>query len=490
MPIYSWLAKTDAVAALQARLSGSQQWTDAELWLYVVEGLRFWNSLTEQWNTDFPLPVTTGDWVNTGTTANSPRLRSVTDVDLYTAMQYMLLEPPTGGTWTGTSQFALSDLQSALQKRTQEVIQATQSNFGLVTVPTNPGTRRNLLGDTILQPQRIRFLGVVSNGTATAASGSFSITLGAGQTATVGSYVTGTGITANTFVTRASGAVIALSRPTTGVLSNTPVQFSVPQTLSREDTQSFQYFEPDYLQTWGTPVAWSVASEPPLSFDVDVAPNAPGMYDVVALQAGPTFAPPTASLLGVPDDWSWVPMYGALGDVLSKEAEATDRARAAYCMQRYEMGLEAMKGGNWLVQATLNGLPVDTASLYEQDVYAPEWQVSTGNIPGIVQAGMDFLAPTPGQGQSVIATLVGNAPLLDATNTYVQVSRDDWNQVLDYSCHLAMFKQGNQDFQATTSLFQNFIRGAVEVNKRIATYGLFVNVLKEQGQRENLWVPR
>ncbi|CAM6006578.1 unnamed protein product [Sphagnum balticum] len=42
-------------------------------------------------------------------------LRTSTDVQSYTMLEYMLLEPPSGGTWTGTTQFAISDLQTALQ---------------------------------------------------------------------------------------------------------------------------------------------------------------------------------------------------------------------------------------------------------------------------------------------------------------------------------------------------------------------------------------
>ena len=241
------------------------------------------------------------------------------------------------------------------------------------------------------------------------------------------------------------------------------------------------------MQTSGTPNSWSVSSEPPLSFLVDNAPNVPGCYEIIALQSGPTFTPPTASLLGVPDDWAWVPMYGALADVLSKEAEATDKQRATYCLQRYTDGLEIMKNSNWLVKASANSAPVDTPSLQEMDDYAFGWEQSKNNIPTIVQAGVDLVSPVPGSG-SIILTVVQNAPLLDSTGTYVQVSRDEWEAVLDYAHHVAMFKQAGTEFAETYDLLKNFFTSAESVNKRLLTYGIYTDVLKTQGQRQDTHV--
>jgi hypothetical protein len=427
MPTYGWLTQTQAVQALHARLNNSQQWTVGELWVYLSEGLRILNSLTEQWNQDWAVPNATGDWINSGTTMTSPRVRTRTSNDLFTQMQYMLLEPASGGTWTGSSQFDIDDLSVALQRRIQEVIQTTACNLGLLSlINALPNTRRYALGDTVLEPRRIRFI------------------------------------------------------PAAG--------FGNPFTLSREDTQAFQYFEPDYLQTNAIPQAWSVASEPPLSFDVDTSPDVAGQWEVLALTSGPDFTPPAAALLGIPDDWSWLPLYGALADILSKDPESTDRARAAYCLQRYTQGLEVMKNSNWLLQATVNNIPVDTPSVFEMDQWAPEWEEATGNLPAVIQAGIDFVAPTPGAGQSITLTLVGNAPLLDGG--FVQVSRDDFEGVLNYAQHLACFKHGNQEFQGTVGLLEDFFRATTAENQRTLNRGLYTTVLKTEGQRQELEVAR
>lgn len=487
MAVYVWLTKTNAVAALEGRLNSGAFWTASELWVCLTEALRHWNGLTEQWNQPVAIPNAGGAWVNTGTLAGSPRLRSVTDQYLYNQMASMLLEPPlSGGAWAGSSQFTLANLQYALQKRTQEVIQATSCNIALLSpVNATPGMRSGYpLPDTVLEPRRMRLCAAVASTTATALSGLPRMSVASTAGIAAGQLIAGAGIQAGTFVTGIAGTAVIMSQPTTAPLSVTPVQFFQPWTLTREDVLSFQSFDPGYLQEFGHPESWTVASEPPLSFDVDIAPNTAGYFDVLALNSGPTFAPPAASLLGVPDDWSMVPLYGAMADVLGIDAESTDRLRSAYCLQRYEQMLGMMKESNWLLQALINGQVSNTVSLDDMDSLAVGWQESQANLPAVVEAGVDMLAPVPAFGQALAVTLVGNAPLLDATGVYVQVSRDDFEAVLNYAQHLASFKLGNQMFEATMPMLQGFYQAAAAVNDRWAKYGKFVPELRDEGKKQ------
>ena len=491
MATYSWLSKANAVAALQGRLNQWSLWSPAELWIYLSESLRHFNGLCEQWNQTVAIPNANGQWINTGTLAGSPRVRSVTDVDIYTQIEYMLLEPASGGTWTGSSQFTLQNIQWALQKRIQEVIQQTSCNIAqLYPINATPLVRTGYaLADTVLEPRRNRFLALMASTSGTASSGAFTVTVGSAQGVVTGRVITGTGIHDGTFVTSVNGNVVGLSLPTSGIVSGT-VQFFQPYLLTREDALSFQSFEPDYLQTVGFPQSWAVSSEPPLSFDVDLAPNTPGYFDMLALQSGPTFAPPTPSLLGVPDDWALVAMYGALADVLGQEAESTDRARAAYCLERYTEGVEMMKQSNWLTQTLINGQVSKTTALADMDALAVNWQTSQENLPAVIEAGMDFIAPVPGNGQSLSVNVVGNAPLLDTTGTYLQVARDDWDAILNYAHHVASFKLGNDGFQATMPMLKAFYQFCADRNKRWATMGIFAKYLRSEGKKQEVSSPR
>jgi hypothetical protein len=439
MPSFTWLTLSQAQTALAARLADPNMvfWSGPELLMYLCESLRTWNALTEQWNQNFPFTATPNkNWYNLSTLPGSPRLRTVTDAYLYTVMQYHLLEPPTGaGIWTGTSQFSLADLQFALQRRRDEMIQATGCNLtNLPKLPSVPNTRRTYFPDSTLEPIRARFV-------------------------------------------PDSGSIFFDS--------------STPITLTREDTAAWDSFEPGYLQTLGKPASWSVIAGPPLAMDVDIAPNVAGAYDVIALFSGLQFSPPVPTLLGVPDDWSWLAKWGALADLLGRESEATDRQRADYCLKRYSDGLKVMRQSNWLLAATVNGLVVDTPSLREMDGFSPEWENNASAWPSVVTAGIDFVAGCPiGNLMGINVLVVGNCPVPVNPSDYVQVSRDVWDVVLDYAQSLAMLKSGGNEFKECAYLEKNFFALAMETNKRLAKLGLFRDILGLEGNRQNINQPR
>lgn len=437
MPSYQWIRYSTARAALAQRLADptNQFWADSENGLYLREALRTYNALTEVWNQDFAFDAdNSATWWDTGSLANSPRFQTVTDDDLYKMMQYHLLEQPTGaGTWTGTSQFSLANLQGALQRRRDEVIQVSGCNMSqLSPLATIPGTKRYSLGDTVLEPRRARFLPAAGQGS--------------------------------------------------------------PSTMTREDSEAWDHFFSDHLQTQDIPSSWGVIEGPPLSLDLDVGPSVPGTIDILALISGPTFAPPAATLLGLPDDWSWVPKWGALADLLSQESETTDLPRAEFCRQRYIDGLKAMSLSNWLLSAQINGLPADTTSLSEMDNFSPEWEQDQNASPAVVVAGTDFIAPCPVPTGAVktglLLTVVGNAPIPILDNDFVQTSRDSFDAILSYAQFLAMFKQGGAEFVAGTKLVAEFAMAVQEQNARVAQMGLFSDVLRTQGRKEEIEQPR
>jgi hypothetical protein len=435
MPQFTWITWLQARQALAARLAdpGMVFWSDPEIKLYLAESLRTYNALTETWNQDYAFSATPASvWYDLSVQAGSPRLRTLTNNYLYSTMEYMLLEPSTGGTWTGTSQFSIADLQGALQRRRDEMIQATGCNLAqLPSIPSVINTRRLYLPDSTLEPRRARFV------------------------------------------------------PDSGPAN----------TMTREDTISWNAFEPSHLQTWATPQSWSVITipGPPLAMDVDNAPPVGGVYDVISLQAGLQFAAPVASLLSVPDDWSWLAKWGALADLLGRDSEATDRQRADYCLKRFNDGIEVMKQSNWLISATLNGLIVDTPSVREMDGYSAEWQDNSAAWPSLVTAGMDLCAPcpVPQTGTTGISCiLVGNQPVPVLDGDYVQIGRDVFDAILDYAQCLASFKMGGAEFLQAQDLEKNFFAVCLASNKRLVKMGLFSDIAHLEGNRQNLVQPR
>lgn len=435
MPNFGWITLQSARQILASRLADPNNlyWLPQELNIYIAEGLRTYNALTEVWNSPFAFTATNSStWYDTSQMNGSPRLRTVTDNDLYTVMQYHLIEPPTGGgPWIGTSQFALSDLQGALQRRRDEIIQYCGCNIqNLPFLAAAHSTRSLVFPDSTLEPRRVRFF------------------------------------------------------PNSG--------YGLPVTLGREDTLSFDRFSPSWTtKADSTPGHWSVITGPPLEMIVDSVPNVPANYDVISLQAPAPFNPPAYSPMNIPNDWTWLAKWGALADLLGRESEATDRQRADYCLQRFQTGLKVMQQSNWLVSGLINGSPADTVPLAEMDCFNPEWQ-NNAVWPTLVIAGMDFVGvcPTPISTVGVNVQLVGNAPIPLIDTDLVQVSRDVLDVVLGYAQVLAAFKQGGVDFMSTADLEKDFLRLCVAQNKRLIAMGLFGDTVHMEGRRQDVSQPR
>lgn len=488
---YSWITLTDGVAQLAARLaidfSGPNVpfWTQDELPLYIFRALQQFNCLTNTWKTDFQF-TSPNLWNSLGSIAGSPRLRTATDTASYTMLQYYLLENPTGGgTWTGTSQFALSDLQNALQTRRNEMLQVSACNDVLLpNIPLTPNTRRTYLSDTILDVPRVRYLALQATPTATGSSGVSSITVSSSAGIAAGLLASGTGVATWATVLSVSGTTVNLTLPNTDAVTGV-INFYSPTTLYRDDTVALEWYEsPLYQLPSGTPQTFQLSSEPPLSFDVDIVPNQPGVYEAITSQSGTEFNPPAATLLGIPNDWAFILEYGALADLLGRESEATDRERAEYCMKRYQDYLGLITKTPWIMLGNVNGVACSVDSLEETDRFSVGWDLNPSSFgPVIVTAGIDtFASPV---GSSIGITCLGNAPLLDATNTFLQVSRDQWDTVLDLAQSLATFKIAGAEWKQALELEARAIKFCSAENSRLKSTGSFSDVLLQRGSSQD-----
>jgi hypothetical protein len=483
---YQWLTLAQGIAQLSARLADPNNifWTVPECQAYITRALQQYNCLTNTWKTDFQF-TSSNLWNSLGSLAGSPRLRTATDIQSYTMLELYLLEPPTGGTWTGTSQFALSDLQNALQTRRNEMLQVSACNDILLpNIPLTPNTRRTYLSDTILDVPRVRYLALQTSPTATGTVGTLSITVSSSYGIATGLLVSGIGIAPWATVSSIVGTTVNLSLPNISAVSGV-INFYSPSTLYRDDTVALEWYEsPLYQLASGTPQTFQLSSEPPLSFDVDIAPNQPGVYEAVTSQSGTAFTPPASTLLGIPNDYAWVLEWGALADLLGRESEATDRERSAYAMKRYQDGLNLLIKTPWIMLGNVNGVACSVDSLEETDRYSVGWDLNPSTFgPVIVTGGIDFLAAPVGS--SIGITCLGSAPLLDSTNTFLQVSRDSWDTVLDLAQVFASFKMGGSEWKQTLELESRAIKFCSAENSRLKSTGSFADVLMQRGASQD-----
>ncbi len=440
---YTYATLAQAQASIMSRLyqsatdSTQQFWTAAEITVYVVEALRTWNALTSFWRAEFPFPLVQNQfWYSIPDQTSSLRPFTLTDQTLLAAIEYHLLEPLTSSyplSWTGSLQFSVADILESLTRNQNQALGSTGCTIAQANVPAPVADQRIFLSDSSIDIRRVAWIPIAGFG----------------------------------FV-------------------NTP--------LRQTDVWAKRAFDYGYtIAPQEPPDTWMQSAEPPLSFDVDRQPPVTGEYDVLTVNAGATFNAVTAQTLSVPDDWSWVIKWGAMADLFSRESNAKDSLRAAYCAQRFEEGCRLMAESSALLNLQVNGIPLFVDAVTNGDNFNPLWQSAAAGAPSsCYTAGLNLIAfPAPDAGPySAMATVVKNAQVPSAAGDFIQVARNDYDAIINYAQHLAMVKVGGAEFLATVPLYQAFVKQAAQYNRKLATMGQFQMPMYEISNIEEERNPR
>lgn len=397
-----------AQAALAARLNdpGFTHWTAAECTVYLREALRWWNAATAHWRDqdDFATSALT-PFYDLGTVIAPLRARTVTNWDLVIDLQYALLEPPAaGGTWTGTNQFDLTVLSTAIQRRRDQFLRDTGAIVTHTVTPYSPvpASGRLDLDEAVLIVRRAAW-----------------------EPAATGSTL---------------------------------------QPLQRTDEWAGTHFAPAWPQSPNLPFAYSTSVVPPITLQLIPPPTADGDLDLVAIAKGAVVNPAAAASLGIPDDFAWVVKFGALADLLQGDGLALDPQRAQYCEARWQEGIELCKRAPVVLAARIDGVTARIGSLLDADSYTPTWQVIPGAPRELLLAGQNLLATTPRADANgpytITLDVVRNAPVPALANEILQVGQDFYDSILDYAQHLALFKEGPGQVEIATGLLQRAAQAA------------------------------
>ena len=122
-----------------------------------------------------------------------------------------------------------------------------------------------------------------------------------------------------------------------------------------------------------------------------------------------------------------------------------------------------------------NGLPLTCTSLDALDQGQPGWESETtasgGNVPTTPQlwapAGFTMIVIWPADhagGNALWADGIAQTPSLTTDGDYVDIGSEDLDAILNYAQHVATFKEGGQEFQATMGQMQGFLQAAGERN--------------------------
>ena len=406
---YTTITLADAWADMGSRLYDPNhvRWPERELTIYVQQALRTFNALTNHFRAETTFTSTVGEaFYDLPTIIPSLRAQTYTVAEAVEQICWQLMEPPPqGNSWVGTLQFNLDDILQALQQARDTFL--LQSGVvvtrSLLSVPTPAGTGLVDLPEDIINLRRLAWK------------------------------------TNDGFYT----------------------------ILRRDDTWGLT----NYGGNWQTasssrPVAYSIGTQPPLVLQLAPVTTTAGTIDMLTINRGTTPELLTANLsLGVPNDWAWVVIFGALAQLLQRDGLAIDPGRADYCQSRYEHGLAMAKAAAVVLAGLVSGSPRPLGSVQDADAYSPTWQNVPAGPKRILQAGQTIVGlwpppgvPSGGGQYTITLDVVRNAPVPTVGTDVLQIGPELVNDILDYAQHLAIFKEcGPGQVEQSMALLNQFM---------------------------------
>jgi hypothetical protein len=196
--------------------------------------------------------------------------------------------------------------------------------------------------------------------------------------------------------------------------------------------------------------------------------------------------------MGIPDDFTWAVKFGALADLLGKDGQSYDPARAEYCEQRWQEGIELASISTSVIDCQISNVTKPIAALYELEAFAPNWQNETGTPDRCFLAGLNIIGfhKVPNAVSSVSLDILRNAPIPTGDADYLEVGREELEAILLYAQHLASFKMHGEEFKSTFKHYKNFWGLARRRNSRLAASARNFAVLNDRAEREEEGRPR
>lgn len=453
MPQYTHTTLAQAQSAVSARLNdpNCSYWSSTEVYFAIVESLRIWNSLTGFYRqrVTFDTTPNTPFYDLTKVLPAPPFGLSVTDTQLVREMQFSLLEPSTGTSWTGTPQFNLPRVSDALQRLRNQYLLDTGilQTYRVINVPPTPIGRVQLSDDTV----DVRRCSWISN-----------------------SVVQG-----NTLFDQLPGNIDSFAGLFDSLGMGIVVSNGTYTVLFRDDEWGMSSWQPAWTLTRTIPITYSVFLTPPVSLQLAPIPADKGLLELISVQTGAALNPAAGVVMGVPDDFCWAVKWGAMADVLGQAAEDTDLTRESFCRHLYQAGVEAAIKFPSLLMSYVNDEVMQSGSVFELDTWMSSWQNSPGTPQVSAMTGRNLLSlgPMADGVYGITLDVVGNMPVPAGVADYIQVGRETLETIYDLSQCLLSFKQGGKEFTDTIPMYQNVLKMAGLVNRQILSSALYASAM-------------
>ena len=161
-----------------------------------------------------------------------------------------------------------------------------------------------------------------------------------------------------------------------------------------------------------------------------------------------------------------------------QEAFRVFNCLTGFWRDRIDMGL-TVAGQHWyatppgltyIYRVEVNQVVMQATTLYDLDYGRPTWETETATGTDLPQcfapAGVNLFALWPASsagGESLIVEGVTPAPVLMNVG-FVNLGQDELEMILDEALHIAQFKEGGQEFEASQEVHKEFLKEAGERN--------------------------
>lgn len=136
------------------------------------------------------------------------------------------------------------------------------------------------------------------------------------------------------------------------------------------------------------------------------------------------------------------------------------------------------------MRMTFNGVPLFPSSLQDLDQGRQYWEsettVSAGSVPDKPQlwgiGAMNLVAIWPADhvgGNSLMMDGIAITPVLAGLSDYLNIGEQELNGLLNYWQHVAMFKDGGDEFASSMGQFKDFLKQAGTTNSLLMASSKF-----------------
>jgi hypothetical protein len=245
--------------------------------------------------------------------------------------------------------------------------------------------------------------------------------------------------------------------------------------LNRTDEDSVgQFYRNAFNETTDIPTFYASILGNLNTIKVYPLPANLGALDIISINGIPAS---TILALGtkinIPDNLVPYIKWGVLADIYSKDGVAYNPPMSTYCEERWREGVIIGINYSSILEAKLNGLPIQLDSISSLDNNQVGWQNIIDQPSLIALAGYNIFATNckPDEVYSLLLFSITNAYIPANDDDFIDVKLEYIESLLDYCIHLANVKNGAEMLQLTNNERESFIRVGIKHNHRLVKRG-------------------